>query len=158
MYSPKKSSDGPATPPNADVFGWLEDHTRFPEAHWRGALRVERGNLGLPSNTALRPQGFSMGTHATSRFFQPVDGDYVHPSQHPEVPDDIQGIIKDPSDALHLMVPIESAPPVYGNGSVPTMNRRKAELLAHFSGLERKTGQWNYRSNETQNARAFKPV
>jgi hypothetical protein len=25
-------------------------------------------------------------------------------------------------------------------------------------GVERQTGQWNYRSNETQNARAIKPV
>jgi hypothetical protein len=31
-------------------------------------------------------------------------------------------------------------------------------LLINCRGLERQTGQWNYRSNETQNARAFKPV
>jgi len=33
-----------------------------------------------------------------------------------------------------------------------------ATSVTDDQAVERQTGQWNYRSNETQNARAFKPV
>jgi hypothetical protein len=93
------------------MFGWLEDHSRFPESQWREALRVERENLGIPDNTELRQQGFSMGTQATARFFQQVDEDFIHHHQHQEIPVDIQGILTNPAGPIDLMVPIESAPP-----------------------------------------------
>ena len=40
MFPPRGPADGPSTPPNADMFGWLENHSRFPEARWREALWV----------------------------------------------------------------------------------------------------------------------